>query len=95
MTILKTENVNKFFYDPTEFHVLKDVSFEVNKGELLTLVGKSGSGKSTYEREVPRDATHHRTVECKRYGLFFEELLCTIQRMQNGYEESALDARPR
>ena len=45
--ILKTENVNKFFYDPTEFHVLKDVSFDVNKGELLTLVGKSGSGKST------------------------------------------------
>lgn len=47
MTILKTENINKFFHEPTEFHVLKDISFEVQKGELLTLVGKSGSGKST------------------------------------------------
>ena len=47
MPILKTENVNKFFHEPNEFHVIKDISFEVQKGELLTLVGKSGSGKST------------------------------------------------
>ncbi len=45
--ILKTENINKFFHDPTEFHVLKDISLEVDKGELVTLMGKSGSGKST------------------------------------------------
>ncbi len=30
-----------------EFQVLKDISFEVQKGEFLSLVGKSGSGKST------------------------------------------------
>ena len=47
MPILKTENINKFFHEPNEFHVIKDISFEVEKGELLTLVGKSGSGKST------------------------------------------------
>ena len=47
MAILKTENIHKFFHDPTEFHVLKDISFEVERGELLTLVGKSGCGKST------------------------------------------------
>ncbi|MEO7048436.1 MAG: ABC transporter ATP-binding protein [Ferruginibacter sp.] len=47
MAILKTENVNKFFHEPTEFHVLKNISFEVDKGEFLTLVGKSGCGKST------------------------------------------------
>jgi len=45
--ILKTENINKFFYEPVEFQVLKDISFEVKRNELLTLVGKSGSGKST------------------------------------------------
>lgn len=45
--ILKTESINKFFHDPTEFHVLKDISLEVDKGELVTLIGKSGSGKST------------------------------------------------
>ena len=45
--ILKTENINKFFHEPIEFQVLKNISFEVEKGELLTLIGKSGSGKST------------------------------------------------
>lgn len=47
MAILKAEHIDKFFHKPTEFQVLKDISFEVNKGELLTLVGKSGCGKST------------------------------------------------
>ncbi len=47
ITILQTQNVNKYFYEPTEFHVLKDINFQVKKGEFLTLVGKSGSGKST------------------------------------------------
>ncbi len=47
MEILKTENINKSFYTPVEFQVLKDLSFNVNKGEFLTMVGKSGSGKST------------------------------------------------
>lgn len=44
---LKTKNINKYFHDPTDFHVLKNISMEVKKGELLTLVGKSGCGKST------------------------------------------------
>ncbi len=46
-TILKTENIDKYFYDPIEFQVLKNISFEVQKGEFLSMVGKSGSGKST------------------------------------------------
>ena len=46
-TILQTKNVNKFFADPVKFQVLHDISFEVKKGEFLTLVGKSGCGKST------------------------------------------------
>ncbi|RKQ33295.1 ABC transporter ATP-binding protein [Oceanobacillus halophilus] len=31
----------------TRISVLKDISFQVKKGEVVTLVGKSGSGKST------------------------------------------------
>jgi lipoprotein-releasing system ATP-binding protein len=47
MNILETHNINKFFHDPVEFQVLKNVSFIVKKGEFLSMVGKSGSGKST------------------------------------------------
>jgi lipoprotein-releasing system ATP-binding protein len=46
-TILKTQNIDKFFYEPTEFQVLKNIEFEVKKGEFLSMIGKSGSGKST------------------------------------------------
>lgn len=44
---LSVNNLNKYFYDPETFQVLKNISFNVNKGEFLTLIGKSGSGKST------------------------------------------------
>jgi lipoprotein-releasing system ATP-binding protein len=45
--VLSTRNISKYFYEPTKFKVLSEVSFEAYKGEFLTLVGKSGCGKST------------------------------------------------
>ena len=45
--ILEVKNLSKFFYNPNEFQVLKNISFQLNRGEFLALVGKSGSGKST------------------------------------------------
>jgi len=47
MLALKASNIVKYFYEPDEFQVLKGLSFEVRKGEFLSLTGKSGSGKST------------------------------------------------
>jgi lipoprotein-releasing system ATP-binding protein len=45
--ILQADKIGKYFHDPTEFKVLNDISFNVYRGEFITLVGKSGSGKST------------------------------------------------
>lgn len=47
MEALSVKNINKHFYEPVKFHVLKNISFEVNKGEFVAIMGKSGSGKST------------------------------------------------
>ncbi|UFH52311.1 ABC transporter ATP-binding protein [Spirosoma sp. KNUC1025] len=47
MTVLSAQHLNKYFYDPEKFQVLKDVTFDVQKGEFLSIVGKSGCGKST------------------------------------------------
>ncbi len=46
-TILRTENVNKYFRKPVLFHVLKDINISINKGEFVSIMGKSGCGKST------------------------------------------------
>lgn len=45
--VLRAEKLNKYFYEPEKFRVLKDVSFGVKKGEFVSIVGKSGCGKST------------------------------------------------
>ncbi|MBQ8413200.1 MAG: ATP-binding cassette domain-containing protein, partial [Lachnospiraceae bacterium] len=44
MAILTVENVSKSF-DGEE--ILKDISIELNKGELVSILGVSGSGKTT------------------------------------------------
>ncbi|RKD90246.1 ABC transporter ATP-binding protein [Mangrovibacterium diazotrophicum] len=44
---LRVQNLIKYFHDPKTFQVIKGVSFDVQKGEFLSIIGKSGSGKST------------------------------------------------
>jgi len=46
-TALKATDINKYFHDPVTMPVLKNISFEVKKGEFISIVGKSGCGKST------------------------------------------------
>ena len=59
MALLEVRNIKKNF-DKNE--VLKGISFDLEKGEVLTIIGSSGSGKTTLLRclnylEVPDDGS--------------------------------------
>ena len=43
-TILKVEGINVYY---GAIHAIKNISFEVNRGEIVTLIGANGAGKTT------------------------------------------------
>ena len=49
--IIELRHVEKHYGD---LHVLKDINLEVDRGEVLVVIGPSGSGKSTMCRTINR-----------------------------------------
>jgi lipoprotein-releasing system ATP-binding protein len=47
MPILEAKSISKSFHVPVEMEILKDISFQLEKGEFVSIMGKSGCGKST------------------------------------------------
>ena len=55
--IIQLKQVNKWYGD---FHVLKDINFEVSEKEKVVICGPSGSGKSTLIRCINRLEEHQK-----------------------------------
>jgi len=55
VSLITVQNINKHF---GQFHVINDVSTEFFQGEVVAIVGASGSGKSTFLRMLNRLETH-------------------------------------
>ena len=53
-SLIRIANANKSFSLPDggQFHAVRDVSLEVNQGDIFGLIGKSGAGKSTLLRLI-------------------------------------------
>ena len=46
--MLKVETLNKYYINgDMKLHALKNISFEIEAGEYVAIMGSSGSGKST------------------------------------------------
>lgn len=53
MSLIEVRNLKKYFKVPTGInHAVDDVSFTIEKGETLGVVGESGCGKSTLGRTI-------------------------------------------
>lgn len=55
--IIICQDVHKWFGN---FHVLRGINMEVQKGEVVVIFGPSGSGKSTFIRTINRLEEHQR-----------------------------------
>ena len=60
MEILKVENLTKIYKGENEVVALNNVSFSVQKGEFVAIVGQSGSGKSTLIKLILKEEEANR-----------------------------------
>jgi putative ABC transport system ATP-binding protein len=47
MMMIRLRNINKTYDNGTPLHVLKGIELDIEKGEIVSIMGASGSGKST------------------------------------------------
>jgi putative ABC transport system ATP-binding protein len=45
--IIRLKDINKTYYSGSPLHVLKGIDLDIEKGEMVSIMGASGSGKST------------------------------------------------
>lgn len=51
---MKILDINKLNYSINSNHILKNISFSIQKGEVINLIGPNGSGKTTLLRCIAR-----------------------------------------
>lgn len=58
-TILEVKNL---YVNNRDIEILKDISFDIKKGEIIGIVGESGSGKSTLIRSLIQMMDNHEEI---------------------------------
>jgi branched-chain amino acid transport system ATP-binding protein len=68
--VLKVENINVYY---GSIHAIKGISFEVHDGEIVTLIGANGAGKSTTLNTIS-GLLHHTTGSISFMGQSLEKV---------------------
>lgn len=99
MTIIKVSHISKI-YKTGEVKVvaLDDISFEVEKGEFLAIMGPSGSGKSTLMHilgVLDRPKSGEYFLDGQNVGMLDDEQLADIRNQKIGFVFQAYNLLPR
>lgn len=88
-TIIHLENVNKYFQTGEKsIHVLKDFSLAVQEGEFLAVMGRSGSGKSTFLKiagTLEKADSGIVLLEGKNLSQLSENEICCLRQLEIGF----------
>ena len=65
--MLKIESISKKFVG-NDFYSLKDVNMEINKGEIVGLIGRNGAGKSTLMKLIVRSCFYTKILSVLKFS---------------------------
>ena len=97
--MIRLEKINKIYNSgDNETHVLKDVSFEIKKGEFVAITGPSGSGKSTIMHIIgaldsPTNGKYF--LDDKDISLLSDDELADIRKNKIGFVFQSFNLLPR
>ena len=97
--MLSLNNITKTYYDgEVETRVLRGISFDVKRGEFLSIMGPSGSGKSTLLHTLgfldrPTSGTY--MFDGKEMGEYSEEELAHVRNKKMGFIFQTFNLLPR
>ncbi|MCX6779293.1 MAG: ABC transporter ATP-binding protein [Candidatus Magasanikbacteria bacterium] len=97
--MIRCENITKIYATGgTDLAVLKDVSFEIAKGEFVAIIGPSGSGKSTLMHilgALDRPTSGKYFLDDKDVGELSDEDLAEIRSSKIGFVFQSFNLLPR
>ena len=94
MSLLKVENLTTSFTTPQgKVQAVRDVSFELEEGEVLGIVGESGSGKSQMMYTIMGLLANNGVIESGKITFDGEDISLSSFPDKKAYEKKMLDIR--
>ncbi len=97
--MLKVEMLNKYYVNgEMKLHALKNINFEIGKGEYVTIMGSSGSGKSTMMNILgclDREFEGEYTLDDIKISQIDEKDISKIRNLKIGFVFQAFNLLPK
>ena len=97
--MIKIENLNKYYINgELKLHALKNLDFHIKKGEMVAIMGSSGSGKSTVMNIIgclDREYLGEYILDGISVSNMIEDSLCKVRNQKIGFVFQAFNLLPK